>query len=70
MYYTFLRCVQQLTVLTAGAVVVMALAQVPIYPLMGILFVTFLLFCKRTVHLSAHGTARWADASDLKGMIE
>src|SRR5579863_8098255 len=67
--YTLLRCV---LIVTVFLLVYLALLLAYLVPYAGIGLVLVLLWraCKKTHRSTAHGTARWASASDIPHMLE
>jgi type IV secretion system protein VirD4 len=67
--YRFLRYILIATVLLVAYLAALVIYLVPYAWLVAVGIVVFMLF-KKTYRLTAHGTARWAQAEDLEGMID
>ena len=66
--YQILRYILIATVLLVAYLAALVIYLVP-YAWIMPLALSFLLLCKRTYRYSACGTARWAEAENLEGMI-
>ena len=67
--YCILRFILMLTVLLLAYLTVVVVYVVPYAWLVPVAMGVLMLF-KKTHRYTAHGTARWAEAEDLEGMID
>ncbi len=67
--FKILRLVLIITVLLAGYTAVLLALVIP-YLWMAFVAILVVIACKKTRHWTSYGTARWAEANDLKGMTD
>jgi type IV secretion system protein VirD4 len=67
--YTFLRYLLIATVLLAAYLAALVVYLVP-YAWLVLVVIGIAMLCRKTYRYTAHGTARWADASDIPHMLE
>jgi type IV secretion system protein VirD4 len=67
--YKFLRYVLIATVLLLAYVAALVIYFVP-YAWLVVLGIGAFMLCRKTYHYTSHGSARWAEAEDLEGMID
>ena len=67
--YGILRRILIVTVLLFAYLAALVIYLVP-YAWLVAVIIGLVLLCRKTYHYTAYGTARWADAQDLEGMID
>ena len=67
--YRVLRYILIVTVLLLAYVAALVIYLVPYAWLVALGIVAFMM-CRKTYHYTSHGSARWAEAEDLEGMID
>lgn len=67
--YRILRCILIATVLLLAYLAALVIYLVP-YAWLVLVGIGVLMLFKRTYRYTSHGTARWAEADDLEGMID
>jgi hypothetical protein len=67
--YPILRRILIATVLLLAYLAALVLYLVP-YSWLVLAVIGLVMLGRRTYHYTAYGTARWADAQDLEGMID
>jgi type IV secretion system protein VirD4 len=67
--YRILRYILIATVLLVAYVAALVIYFVP-YAWLVVLGIGAVMLCRKTYRYTSHGTARWAEAEDLEGMID
>lgn len=67
--YKFLRYVLITTVLLLAYLAALVIYVVP-YAWLVLVGIGAFMLCKKTYRYTAYGSAKWADAEDLEGMID
>jgi hypothetical protein len=67
--YHILRRILIVTVLLLAYLAALVMYVVP-YGWLGAVAIGIAMLCRKTYRYTAYGTARWADAQDLEGMID